>query len=87
MSKETFRVLLEEFNDSNKRREIIKTIQNSSLITWKHVNLKGEYDFSDAKIRDKYDLKLEKRSYYNLLNHSYTKILHIAFFIIISFLK
>jgi hypothetical protein len=42
----------------NKRMEIIKTTQNSSIMTWKHVNLKGEYDFSDEKIRDKYDLKL-----------------------------
>ena len=44
----------------NKRKEIIKTIRNSSVMTWKHVNLKGEYDFSDEKIRDKYDLKLDK---------------------------
>ena len=39
-------------------KEIIETIRNSSVMTWKHVNLKGEYDFSDEKIRDKYDLKL-----------------------------
>jgi len=41
-------------------RQIIKTIRNSSIMTWKYVNLKGEYDFSDEKIRDKYDLKLDK---------------------------
>ena len=52
--------ILSKEQQENKRREIIKTIQNSSLMTWKHVNLKGEYDFSDEKIRDKYDLKLDK---------------------------
>jgi TnpA family transposase len=51
--------ILSKEQQENKRKEIIKTIQRSSLMTWKHVNLKGEYDFSDEKIRDKYDLKLD----------------------------
>jgi len=52
--------IMSKEQQKDKRMEIIKTIRNSSIMTWKHVNLKGEYDFSDEKIRDKYDLKLDK---------------------------
>jgi TnpA family transposase len=52
--------IMSKEQQKDKRMEIIKIIRNSSIMTWKHVNLKGEYDFSDEKIRDKYDLKLDK---------------------------
>jgi Tn3 transposase DDE domain-containing protein len=51
---------MDEEPQENKRMNIIKTIQNSSLMTWKHVNLKGEYDFSDEMMRDKYGLKMDQ---------------------------
>ena len=46
-----YKIMSKESQESS-RKEIIKTIRNSSVMTWKHVNLKGEYDFSDEKIRD-----------------------------------
>ena len=48
-----------EPQESN-RKENIKTIRNSFVKTWKYVNLKGKYDFSNEKIKGRYDLKLDK---------------------------
>ena len=34
------------------KQELLAGIRNGSPITWKHVNLHGEYDFSDSKLQD-----------------------------------
>ncbi len=34
------------------KEELLKGIRNGSPVTWKHVNLHGEYDFSDEKMID-----------------------------------
>ena len=34
------------------RQELLTGIRNGSPITWKHINLHGEYDFSDEKLQD-----------------------------------
>ena len=34
------------------RRELLKVIQSGSIVTWAHVHLQGEYDFSAEKMRD-----------------------------------
>ena len=34
------------------RAEIRATVANHSVISWEHINLLGEYDFSDEKLRD-----------------------------------
>jgi hypothetical protein len=34
------------------RAEIRAAVANHSVISWGHINLLGEYDFSDEKIRD-----------------------------------
>jgi Tn3 transposase DDE domain-containing protein len=34
------------------RRELFKIIQSGSVVTWAHVHLQGEYDFSAEKMRD-----------------------------------
>ena len=40
-------------NDEAKRKQILKTIQSGSVVTWSHVHLHGEYDFSEEeKLRD-----------------------------------
>jgi TnpA family transposase len=38
--------------DEAKRKQILKTIQSGSVVTWSHVHLHGEYDFSEEKLRD-----------------------------------
>ena len=38
--------LLVECQEQQKRQEILKIIENGSIISWQHVNLYGEYDFT-----------------------------------------
>jgi hypothetical protein len=35
-----------------RRKELIEQLKRSSMATWKHFNLHGEYDFSDEKMED-----------------------------------
>ena len=41
-----------EEKDKTRQRELLKTIQSGSVVTWAHVHLQGEYDFSEEKMRD-----------------------------------
>jgi TnpA family transposase len=34
------------------KQSLIQTIKNSSVVTWHHINLHGEYDFSEENLRD-----------------------------------
>ncbi len=39
--------------DNNHDREVLlEAVANGSVISWRHVNLLGEYDFSDEKLED-----------------------------------
>jgi TnpA family transposase len=38
------------------RLSLIEIIRNGSIITWKHLNLHGEYDFSNEKLQDIFGL-------------------------------
>ena len=38
--------------DEAKQNQILKTIQAGSVVTWSHVHLHGEYDFSEEKLHD-----------------------------------
>ena len=42
--------LLMESKNQAKRQEMLKTILNGSIVTWKHINFYGEYDFTDTSI-------------------------------------
>ena len=35
-----------------KKQELLTSIRNGSPVTWQHINLHGEYDFSDEKLQD-----------------------------------
>ena len=39
--------LLAMTDDPAKREELLKIITNGSIMTWVHINMLGEYDFSD----------------------------------------
>jgi TnpA family transposase len=41
------RLLMEE-SDTEKQQEIVRIVLNGSIITWRHVNFYGEYDFEAA---------------------------------------
>ena len=41
-----------------KAREILfQTIANASVVSWQHINLLSEYDFSDEKLQDSVGIK------------------------------
>ena len=42
------------------REELIMAIRNGSMFTWGHVNLHGEYDFSDSKLSDSVGLNADE---------------------------
>lgn len=36
----------------SEKTELLKALKEGSIITWRHVNFYGEYDFSDEKLKD-----------------------------------
>lgn len=46
--------LTHEFTKANadEKTELLKAVKEGSIITWRHVNFYGEYDFSDEKLKD-----------------------------------
>lgn len=51
---------LYEAETEERKTEIINAIRDGSVVTWQHVNLHGEYDFSDEKLKDSIGLDLTK---------------------------
>ena len=41
-----------EHEDRDTRETWLKSVAAGSVVAWRHVNLLGEYDFSDEKLRD-----------------------------------
>ena len=39
-----------------KKRQMIESIRSGSIVTWKHFNLEGFYDFADDQVKDSFDL-------------------------------
>jgi len=35
---------------------MIESIRSGSVVTWKHFNLEGFYDFADDQVQDSFDL-------------------------------
>lgn len=46
--------------DNKRRQEFVETIKNGSVVLWHHINLHGEYDFSEEKLRDSIGLKISE---------------------------
>lgn len=51
---------LYEAETDERKTEIINAIRDGSVVTWQHVNLHGEYDFSDERLQDSIGLDLTK---------------------------
>ena len=49
-----------EEKNPERKREVIDAIKNGSVVTWRHINLHGEYDFSEEKLQDSIGLKVPK---------------------------
>jgi hypothetical protein len=39
-------------HDADRRQALLVAVQQGSVVSWRHVNLHGEYDFSDEKMQD-----------------------------------
>jgi TnpA family transposase len=46
--------------DEERRQDLITTIRRGSVVAWQHINLLGEYDFSDEKLQDSVGLEVPK---------------------------
>jgi TnpA family transposase len=50
--------LIAQEKDSERRQELLTVVKNGSVESWRHVNLHGEYDFSDEKMQDSIGLQM-----------------------------
>lgn len=51
---------LAEIDDPIKREEFLKALAHGSAAAWGHINLLGEYDFSEDKLKDSVGIKPPK---------------------------
>ena len=51
---------LEELKDTASREALLDAVAHGSAVAWRHLNLLGEYDFSDEKLRDSVGIRLPK---------------------------
>jgi len=51
---------LEEIEDAESREVFLDAVAHGSAISWQHINLLGEYDFSDEKLRDSIGIRPPK---------------------------
>jgi TnpA family transposase len=51
---------ISEESDFEKKQEIVNAIRNGSVVTWRHINLHGEYDFSEEKLQDSIGIDIFK---------------------------
>ena len=43
---------LAETTDAEQRETLLQASKHGSVVAWQHLNLLGEYDFSEAKLQD-----------------------------------
>ena len=53
---------LDDETDEARKTELVEAIRNGSVITWRHFNLHGEFDFSDDRMVDSVGLIGSKSS-------------------------
>jgi hypothetical protein len=51
---------LQEIEDGASRQVFLDAVTHGSVISWQHINLLGEYDFSDKKLRDSVGIRSPK---------------------------
>lgn len=52
--------LLARAKDENNRKSILKVIKNGSVVVWQHINLYGEYDFSEENLKDSVGFNIDE---------------------------
>ena len=51
---------LSSINDKKRRKEILDSLRNGSIVMWRHINFNGEYDFSKNKMEDSFNFDIPK---------------------------
>ena len=51
---------LADIDEPKVREAFLQAVASGSVVTWRHINLMGEYDFSDEKLRDSVGIKPPK---------------------------
>ena len=51
---------LGDTTDAQERDALLEALRNGSIISWQHINLLGEYDFSEEKLQDSVGIQLPK---------------------------
>ena len=51
---------LEEMEDAAARRAFLDAVAHGSAISWQHINMLGEYDFSKEKLQDSIGIRPPK---------------------------
>ena len=51
---------LAEVDDPQRREAILSALTHGSAVAWQHVNLLGEYDFSEGRLPDTVGIKPPK---------------------------
>lgn len=46
--------------DEQRKQELLEAIKHGSVVTWQHINLHGEYDFSEDTLQDSVGLNVPK---------------------------
>jgi hypothetical protein len=46
-----------EEQDAARRQELLAAVQHGSVVSWRPINLHGEYDFSDERLQDSVGLR------------------------------
>jgi len=47
-------------NNEAERQQLLEAMANGFIITWRHLNLLGEYDFLDDKLTNSFGIRLPK---------------------------
>jgi len=51
---------LSDENNFSRKRQLFEAIRNGSVVCWRHINMLGEYDFSEQKLQDSFGFQLPK---------------------------
>ncbi len=52
--------LFHKFKSDDEKKKFIEVFKSGSIVNWKHINMQGEYDFSDDNLKDSMDFELSK---------------------------
>ena len=53
---------LEDAKDEAQRQALLDAVAHGSAVAWRHLNLLGEYDFTEEKLQDNVGIRLPKIS-------------------------